>query len=268
METSQTSVSSTLTNAVSAGIISSQSHQAIETELDDIAIAGCGGIDVDDIDSEEVTLVTVVIDASDSMHSYAGDVLKQYKEQFLDPLRGAKNAESILVSVWVFSGNRGADKVRLIHGYTPVPDCQDLTSADYSPNGMTPLRDAVMKGITGLVNYGQTLRDNGTRTKSIVLVLSDGWENASGVSGAKVRRLSEDVLRAQEFVLSYIFFGDESDGDKAAKDIGFPAHHRLTETHDAGGIRRVFGTASASVISTSQSEISSASISSNPFFGS
>ncbi len=267
MDTSQTSVSSTLTNAVSAGIISSTSQSAIAAELDDIAIAGCGGVDIEEIDSEEVTLVTVIIDASSSMLDFASDVLTQYKDQFLDPLRGAKNAESILVSVWVFSTG-GMDKVRLVHGYTPVPECQDLTSADYSPNGMTPLRDAVMKGVTGLVNYGQTLRDNGTRTKSIALVLSDGWENASRVSGVKVKRLSEDVLRAQEFVLSYIYFGDQADGDKAAKDIGFPPHHRLTENLDASGIRRALGTVSASVISTSQSVVSAASISANPFFGS
>ena len=266
MDTSQASVSSTLTNAVSAGIISSQSQQAIATELDDIAIAGCGGVDIDDIDSEEVTLVTVIIDASSSMYPYASDVLAQYKDQFLDPLRGAKNADSILVSVWVFSDD-GGDKVRLVHGYVPVPDCKDLTSADYNPSGMTPLRDAVMKGVIGLVTYGQTLRDNGTRTKSIVLVLSDGAENCSRVSGVKVKRLSDDVLRAQEFVLSYIFFGEESEGDKAAKDIGFPAHHRLTDSLDPSGIRRVFRTVSASVISTSQSVVSAASISANPFFG-
>lgn len=265
MDTSQESVSSTLTSAVSAGIVSSQSQAAIATELDDIAIAGCGGVDTDEIDSEEVTLVTVIIDASSSMRPFQLDVLKQYKEQFLDPLRGAKNAASILVSVWVFSDD-GRDKVRLVHGYTPIPDCQDLTDADYQPSGMTPLRDAVMKGVTGLVTYGQSLRDNGTRTKSIALVLSDGWENASKVSGAKVKRLSEDVLKAQEFVLSYIFFGDEADGDKAATDIGFPPHHRLTDSLDPSGIRRVFGTISASVISTSQSVVSAASISANPFF--
>lgn len=266
MNTSQTSVSSTLTNAVSAGIISSQSQQAIATELDDIAIAGCAGVDIDDIDSEEVTLVTVIIDASSSMTPFASDVLEQYREQFLEPLQRAKNAESLLVSVLVFSDD-GGEKVRLIHGYTPIPDCKPLTSTDYNPSGMTPLRDAIMKGITGLVNYGQTLRDNGTRTKSIVLVLSDGWDNASRVSGAKVKRLSEDVLRAQEFVLSYIFFGDQSEGDDAAKKIGFPPHHRLTGNLDPAGIRRVFGAVSASVISTSQSVVSAASISSNPFFG-
>jgi hypothetical protein len=131
---------------------------------------------------------------------------------------------------------------------------------------MTPLFDAVMKGVTGLVAYGQGLRDNGTRTKSIVVVISDGGENSSWVSKAKVRQLCKDVLHSQEFVLAYVFFGDESDGDAAADDIAFPRHHRLTSSLDGTGIRRVFGAISASVISTSQAQVSSGSLSSNAFF--
>lgn len=259
-------VANTLANAASAGIISSKSQSAISTELDDIALAGCAGIDIDDIDSEEVTLVTVLIDASDSMHLHTGEVVKAYKEQFLEPLKKAKNAESILVSTWVFSRTGDPkDNVRLVHGYTPVPQCPEIDN-DYHPNGMTPLYDAVFKGITGLVSYGQSLRDNGTRTKSIVVILSDGWENASNVGKATVRQLSKDVLQAQEFVLAYVFFGDARDGDAAPDDIAFPRHHRLTADLDDTGIRRVFGTVSASVISTSQSQVSSGSLSSNAFF--
>lgn len=260
------SVEEVMSNAVSAGIISSQSQQVITTDLDDIALAGCGGVDIDDIDSEDVTLVSVVLDCSGSMYEHAQEVIDSYNTRFLRPMKSAKNAESILVSVWVFSSGRNPDNVRLVHGYTPVPQCPNLTANDYDPNGGTPLYDAVLKSLTGVVSYGQTLRDNGTRTKSIVIVLSDGWENDSRVSASKVRRISADVLRAQEFVLSYVFFGDQSEGDKAAQDIGFPPHHRLTDDKDDSGIRRVLGQMSASVISTSQAQVSSGSISANAFF--
>ena len=256
--------STTLVNAASAGIISPASQTAIETELDDIALTS-EGVNIDEIDSEEATLVHVAIDASASMYDHTDAIINAYKQQFLDPLRKAQNANSILVATSVFSSG-GGPNVRLIHGYTPIPQCPDLTLNDYNPNGMTPLFDAVFQGISGLVTYGQDLRDNGTRTKSIVIVMSDGWENASSVGQSKVRRLSEDVLKAQEFVLAYIFFGEESEGDNAAKDIGFPIHHRLTSNLDATGIRRVFGTVSASVISTSQAQVSSGSLSSNAFF--
>jgi len=267
MSISQEQIKSTLSNAASAGIISSQSQSAISTELDDIGIAGCGGVDVDDIDSEEVTLVVVVIDASSSMYGHANDVLKSYDEVFLEPLRKAKNAESILVATWVFSDSYAStENVRLVHGYTPIPECPKLTKTDYAPDGSTPLYDAVMQSLAGLVTYGQNLRDNGTRVRSIAIVLSDGMENTSKVSGSKVRTLSKDVLHAQEFILSYVFFGNEVEGDKAAKDIGFPLHHRLTDDLDGSGIRRVFGQVSASVITTSQAKISTGNISANPFF--
>lgn len=265
VSTSQQVVSTSLANAVSAGVISSQSQSAIETGLDDIALAGCAGVDIDDIDAEEVTLVTVILDGSGSMYEWVDEVLKSYREKFLGPLRGAKNAEAILVSVLIFSGGRG-EKVRLIHGYTPVPDCPELTENDYEPDGSTPLYDGTWNGLTGLVSYGQHLRDNGTRTKSIAVVLSDGCENDSRISGSKLRRLSGEVLKQHEFVLSYVYFGDQQEGDTAAKDIGFPSHHRLTADKDASGIRRVLGQVSASVITTSQTKVSAGAISQNPFF--
>jgi hypothetical protein len=262
---SQEVIAASLANAVSSGVISSQSQSAIESQLDDIALAGCEGVDVDDIDSEEVTLVVVAIDASGSMYTWAEEVKRAYREQFLEPLKKAKNAESILVSVVVFSAGAGSN-VRLVHGYMPVSQCPELTDSDYQPDGGTPLYDAVWNGLTGLVTYGQHLRDNGTRTKSIAVVLSDGWENSSRTSASKLRRLSGDVLTQHEYVLSYVFFGDQAEGDKAAKDIGFPPHHRLTEDLDGSGIRRVFGQVSASVITTSQALVSAGAISTNPFF--
>ncbi|MFA5419344.1 MAG: hypothetical protein WC341_12890, partial [Bacteroidales bacterium] len=60
---SNAQISTSVSNAASAGIISAQSQAAI-LDLDDIALAGCTGISPDDVDSEEVTLVQVLIDAS------------------------------------------------------------------------------------------------------------------------------------------------------------------------------------------------------------
>ncbi len=258
-------VETVLANAASAGIVSTESQQVIATQFDDIALAGCDGVDAEDIDSEEVTLVCVTIDASYSMDSHRNEVIKSYNEMFLRPLQGAKNKESILVSLWVFSAETG-EYVRLVHGYTPVADCPQLTPSDYAPDGGTPLNDAAHRGMSGLLLYGQTLRDSGTRTKSIMVVMSDGEENSSKLPATKVRTLSEDVLRSQEFVLSYIFFGSEADGDKYAKKLGFPPQHRLTSDLDDSGIRRVMRQVSASVITTSQTKVSAGSISQNAFF--
>lgn len=265
MANSQQVVNS-INSAVSQGQISAQTGKLMLESLDDLVQQGCQGVDLDAIDSEDVTLVSVIIDASSSMSGFSQEVINAYNDMFLKPIKGAKNAQSILITTWVFSSGDPAGDCRLLHGYTPAPDCKPLSRTTYNPSGGTPLNDAVYNGETGIVAYGQTLRDSGTRTKCIVIVLSDGEENASRNTAVKVRKMSEDLLKQEIYVLSYIFFGDQAQGDKYAAAIGFPTQHRLTAGLTDSEIRRVFGTASASVISTSQAKVSANSLSANAFF--
>jgi len=264
---SSESVVASINSAISQNQISVQSGNTMLESLDPIALGGCSGLGIDDIDSEEVTLVACVIDASSSMWTFRDEVIKSYNEQFLKPLQGAKNANDILVETWVFNTDGPPDNwVRLLHGFTPVKQCPNLTKKTYTPSGGTPLNDAINKAQTGIMAYGQTLRDGGTRTKCIVVTLSDGWENSSSISAAKVKKVSQDLLKQEIYVLSYVYFGDQSEGNKIAAKVGFPAHHRITESQDESGIRRVFGTVSASVISASQQKVSASGLSTNPFF--
>ncbi len=256
-------VLSTMNSAMSQGHVSAAAGSILLESLDPIALGGCGGLGIDDIDSEEATLVACVIDASYSMESHRQEVVDAYNNQFLAPLRGTKNANDILVTTWIFN----TSGCNLLHGYTPVKDCPDLSNSTYTPNGGTPLYDAVSKALQGIVTYGQTLRNGGTRTKCIVVVLSDGEENASSQSSAySVKTVAKDLLKQEIYVLSYGFFGAESEGDAIAAEIGFPANHRITGKQTSSDIRRIFGTVSASVISASQQTISSQSLSANPFF--
>lgn len=268
---SKQAVITSIQSAQSQGQISASAAEAMLEQLDDIAVAGCAGVSPDDIDSEEVTLVSVVIDESSSMSPYQDAVIKAYNDDFLKPVQGAKNAESILVSTWIFAdAGDPAKMVRLLHSYTPVKDCPKLTKRDYNPNGMTPLYKAAHNAMTGIMDYGNTLLNSGTRVKRIVIVLSDGEENASrGFSSSQIKKISSGLLKTESCVLAYVFFGEEKEGDRWAADIGFPAQHRLTEdvrTQGDKAIRRVFGTISASVISASQSRVSAAGLSANAFF--
>jgi len=264
---SSESVIASINSAVSQNQISAQSGQSMLESLDPIALGGCSGLGIDDIDSEEVTLVACVIDASGSMQTHQNEVIESYNERFLKPLQGAKNANDILVETWIFNSNGPPDQwVRLHHGFTPVKQCPNLTKNEYAPYGGTPLNDAVNKAQTGIMAYGQTLRDGGTRTKCIIVVLSDGEENSSNVSATSVKKVSQDMLNQEIYILSYVFFGDAAEGNKIASKIGFPAHHRITDSQDESGIRRIFGTISASVISASQHSVSASGLSSNPFF--
>lgn len=258
---------SSIQSAISQNSIGAHAGQVLLESLDPIALGGCAGLGIDDIDSEEVTLVAVVVDASVSMSPFRDTIIQSYNEQFLASLQGAKNANDILVETWIFSTDGPPDNwVRLLHGFTPVKQCPKLDHQSYNPSGSTPLNDAVNRAQVGLMSYGQMLRDGGTRTKCILVVMTDGEENSSSVSASKVKGVSTDLLKQEIYILSYVYFGDEAEGDKFAAKIGFPSNHRITGSQNASEIRRIFGTVSASVISTSQPQVSPAGLSSNPFF--
>lgn len=270
---SKAMVVSRIQNAVQNGLITLDLANSIEEELDPIALAGCHGVNPDDIDSEEATLVCAMLDGSGSMADFSSDVISSYNDKFLDSIKGAKNADSIYISTWVFSENIPG-YAKLIHSYLPASQCPNLTKSDYSPDGGTPLLQAVNYGLTGLFDYGNVLNDSGTRVKRIMVVLSDGEHNVKGISSAIVKKFSKEMLKQENCVLAYVFFAQsnlsdqdaDTMADKCADEIGFPKHNRLTSKLGKSEIRRILGTISSSVITASQSKVSSGSLSSVPFF--
>lgn len=264
---SQSEVVASIRSAVSQGEIAAATAATIIDDIDDIGLAAATGAPLDELDSEEVTLAVVMLDASYSMCSYRDAVIKGYNEHLLRPLLGTPNKDSIFLSTWVFS-SLGArkDNCRLLHGFQPVSQCPQLDATIYDPDGGTPMWDAVHYGLGGLVSYGQQLRDAGARTKCIAVVLSDGQNNDSQIPASQLRDLSKDLLAKETYVLSYGYFGDESEGDRYAEEIGFPPQHRITASLNDTEIRRIFREVSSSVISVSQAQVSTG-LSANTFFG-
>ena len=264
---SQTEVAASIRSAVSQGEITAATGALILDDMDDIGLAAATGAPLEDLDSEEATLAVVMLDASGSMHPHRDAVIRGYNEQLLRPLLATKNKDSIFLSTWVFSSHgRGQKDCRLVHGFQPIPQCPQLDATIYDPDGATPMWDAVHYGLTGLVSYGQQLRDAGARTKCIAVVLTDGQNNDSRIPVSQLRDFSADLLAKEIYVLAYGFFGDESEGDGYAEEIGFPTRHRITASLSDTEIRRIFREVSASVISTSQAMVST-NISANAFFG-
>lgn len=267
---STTQIGNSLAAAVSYGIISANTQNTALAKLDDIALSGCMGVNADEIDSEDVSLLHICIDASGSMLNQRQQVIDEYNNRLLAPLKASRDRDKILIALSTFSGNG----VSLIHSYAPASKCNELDKNDYLPSGSTPLYDAVYNGLIGIAAYGSYLRNNGTRVKSFFVVISDGGENASiNATQGQTKNLSTDLIKAQEFVLAFSYLSSPADAatveqlsNQYADELGFPSEHRLTTSLDSSGIRNLFGTVSASVISASKSTVSSSAISSNPFF--
>jgi uncharacterized protein YegL len=227
--------------------MSQQSVDLLVQNLDGQTGLGCIGAQVDDLNTDDVTLLVILIDASGSMTSVQQDVIDAFN-QMCRALADSKASDSILVSAWTFD-----DKPKLLFGYTPVDSVKDLDATTYTLGGATALYDGVMDGFTGIVAYGQDLRNNGIRTRSVVVVITDGGDNASGHSAASVKTVADDLIRQEFYTLAFVGMGDPNYFKGVAAQMGFP--EVLTVKQSASDIRRALNMISGSVIRTSQGQI-------------
>lgn len=210
--------------------------------------AGAQGADIDDLVSDETTLFCVVLDETGSMRQNYDAVFTAYAEM-LTALKASKAVDKILMSVWGFN-----TKSRLIHGYLPLDMVPDLSG--YNPDDWTALYDATLDALTSLIAYEQDLKSLGNRTQAVVVVFTDGDDNRSRHVAADVKKVADELLAKETYVLSLVAFRqDPSDdfGQRAAAEMGFP--DLLEAGSSAHDIRRAMGTVSQSAIRASQGKI-------------
>lgn len=211
--------------------------------LDTITDFGALGVGLDDLESEDVTLVSYVLDASSSMDAHAADVTAAFGAE-IAAMAGARTAEQVLVSVTTFQ-----DAARLLFGYRKLADVPRLDRGAYAPAGCTALFDAAHGALAHLEGYRAMLRDNGVRARGVVLVMTDGEDNSSKRRPDEVKALATRLLADEGVVLAYVGFGGDAATQRAQADaIGFPTV--LTTALTAGEIRRVLGQVSRSVLRT------------------
>jgi hypothetical protein len=191
------------------------------------------------------------------MSPHAADLMTAYNDAYLDAMASAVMADEILVSTIVFD-----DRVELLHGYVNLDDAPRLTPSHYTPRGTTALYDAVGGALTNMVLYTQQLRQSGIAVRCLVMVYSDGEDNASTQTAAAVKRTVQDLLRQEIYTMAYVGFlqpgqrplgfktGNGDPIQKLAAAIGFP--HAFSAGLSPAELRRVFYMASTSTVRVSQ----------------
>lgn len=199
--------------------------------------------------SNEVTLAMNIIDMSGSMQPYADELVNAYNDHYLTAMALSSAADDILVSTIFFE-----DRVQLFHGYLSLQDTPRLSRSVYCPGATTALYDAVAAGLTNMVLYAQQLRQSGIMVRCLVLVYSDGGDNASSQPASAVRRAVKELLKHDMYTLAYVGFRNgnltEQELRQMADTIGFP--EILTSNLGPGELQRIFRLASLSTISVSR----------------
>lgn len=229
----------------------------VVANLNGPTMMGAVGVSLDQLATNDVTLAMNIMDMSGSMSSYAADLIRSYNNDYLAAMAGSAAADDILVSTILFNG-----KVDLFHGYLNLGDTPPLTRRVYKPSGTTALYDAVAAGLTNMVLYAQQLRQSGVMVRCIVIVYSDGDDNASKQRAATVRQASQELLKHEIYTLAYVGFQSGGITDarlrQLANDIGFPDMLIAGLSHQE--LRRIFHMVSQSTIRTSQQQAAPAGL--------
>jgi uncharacterized protein YegL len=85
-----------------------------------------------------------------------------------------------------------------VHGFMPVGDVIPDDYEAFKPCGTTPLIDAVFSSIGATADYGKKLMDNDFLVNGIVIVLTDGQENASTMTEAMIKQQVESLAREEK----------------------------------------------------------------------
>lgn len=181
------------------------------------------------------TDLTIILDRSGSMSSIASETIQGFNS-FLQAQQQDKG--EVTLSLVQFN-----HKVRVAYRALPVREIVPLDHEHYVMGGHTALLDAI----------GQTIKKTGRRlaglveeqrpSKVIVVVLTDGLENAS--KDYDQVGLSEMIKHQQQkYAWSFLFLGANQDAILEAGKIGIDANSALTFAPTGEGSQRAFGSAS------------------------
>ncbi|GAA4361836.1 hypothetical protein GCM10023185_29140 [Hymenobacter saemangeumensis] len=155
----------------------------------------------------------LILDESGSMEVVREATIRGFNElvQSVQGLAREFTDKKQVVSLTTFNGNGIRETLFLQDASTLQP----LTLADYRPDSMTPLHDAIGHSVSKLRNVLTTT--GATDYQVLVTVLTDGEENASKEFTRPVISQLIEQLKEQDWTFTYI--GANHDVDRAARAL-------------------------------------------------
>ena len=181
--------------------------------------------------NKNLTEIIFILDRSGSMHPLEADTIGGYNS-FLDQQRELPG--KVLLSTVLFD-----TQIDVLHDRADIAKVPALTSADYSARGCTALLDAVGGAIHHIGNVHKYAREEDRPAKTMVVITTDGMENAS--RRYDLARVREMIERQQnKYGWEFIFLGANMDAVHEAGKFGISADSAVTFRADSEGVRANF----------------------------
>jgi hypothetical protein len=241
------------------GVLSPSSLQTL-TGVDLGAQIQAGlGISVDDVQANEVVLLTIMPDDSGSIrHAGNEEAVREGHNLVLDALTRSKQGDGVLAHTRYLNGT-------ILFPYRPIDQAVQMTSKNYQPNQGTPLYDQSVVLLGSVLAKAQEFTRNGVAARSVTLIITDGADQHSRRADAKdVASLVRDMTHSEAHIVAAMGISDGTTDFRAVfRQMGIEDRWSLTPGNNATEIRKAFQVFSQSAVRASQA----ASFSSNALGG-
>lgn len=178
------------------------------------------------------THLIIILDKSGSMSSQAGDTI------------GGVNR--LVAEQKALPGGFTASLYQFNESLEEVQNFTELNTANYQPAGATALIDAACQVIDREGAELATLPEKNRPDKVVVLIVTDGYENASKkfkkVDLQERRRIQADIYKWQ-----FVFLGANIDAFAEASSYGISTRNAYQFTMDSAGIKTSYSVASSAL---------------------
>jgi hypothetical protein len=150
---------------------------------------------------------------------------------FLDDQQDGEG--SATVSLYDFNST-----VELLYEGRPIETAPKLSSENYTPGGQTALHDAIYTAITGTEQRIQSMAPANCPDTVVVVILTDGKENASETPQEKVR--ARVGAKREQADWEFLFIGANQDAALTASSMGIDEHNSLNMAHSGDGAQAAY----------------------------
>jgi len=157
----------------------------------------------------EVTEIICILDRSGSMSNQASEVIGNFNKFLAEQksIDGKANLTLVLFD----------DEYEMVYDSLDLTEVPPLTEGTYFTRGMTAMNDGI----------GRTLNKKQRNEKAIVLIHTDGWENASQeYTYATVKTLVDKLKKKWEF----IFVGGDINAKEMSANLGIMRSANVSNT--------------------------------------
>lgn len=186
----------------------------------------------------DLTAILMILDRSGSMAPLTDDTVGGFNH-FIQEQRWLPG--DAVVTLVLFNHD-----YEIVYNAKPIQQVEPLTAHAYSPGGNTALLDAIGRGVYDLGRKLADMDEADRPGKVIVVIMTDGQENASKeYRRDKIREIVKE--QRDKYSWTFLFLGANIDAFAEAGGMGIDKSRSMNFQPSAAGVRRTMSAISASV---------------------